>query len=67
MRVCKTKQNLGYKKKDENTERHGKHNSRQGNEKERGGGEEEGKERSSHRLSIGVYHSGMQCGVWPHP
>lgn len=27
--------NLGYKKKDENTERHGKHNSRQGNEKER--------------------------------
>lgn len=35
--------------------------------RERGGGEEEGKERSSHRLSIGVYHSGMQCGVWPHP
>lgn len=29
--------------------------------------EEEGKERSSHRLSIRVYHSSMQCGVWPRP
>lgn len=26
---------------------------------------EEGKERSSHRLSIRVYHSSMQFGVWP--
>lgn len=29
--------------------------------------EEEGEERSSHRLSIRVYHSSMQCGVWPRP
>lgn len=29
--------------------------------------EEEGKERSSHRVSIRVYHSSMQCGVWPRP
>lgn len=35
MHICKTKKNLGYKKKIENTERHGKHNSRQENEKER--------------------------------
>lgn len=35
MHVCKPKENLGYKKKDENTEKDGKHNSRQVNEKER--------------------------------
>lgn len=29
--------------------------------------EEEGKERSSHRLSMRDYHSSMQCGVWPRP
>lgn len=29
--------------------------------------EQEGKERSSHRLSIRVYDSSMQCGVWPRP
>lgn len=36
-------------------------------EREDGVTEEEGKERSSHRLSIRVYHSSMQCGVWPPP
>lgn len=34
-------------------------------EREDGVKEEEGKEMSSHRLSIRVYHSSMQCGVWP--
>ena len=60
----------------------GEHNSRQGGntagnerekererqrEREDGVKEEEGKERSSHRLSIRIYHSSMQCGVWPRP
>lgn len=36
-------------------------------EREDGVTEEEGKERFSHRLSIRVYHSSMQCGVWPPP
>lgn len=36
-------------------------------EREDGVKEEEGKERSSHRVSIRVYHSSMQCGVWPRP
>lgn len=36
-------------------------------EREDGVKEEEGKEMSSHRLSIRVYHSSMQCGVWPRP
>lgn len=61
-------------------DRHGEHNSRQGGntagdererererEREDRVKEEEGKERSSHRLSIRVYHSSMQCGVWPRP
>lgn len=55
-------------------DRHGKHNSRQsgnnaGNEKIQGrwAKEKEGEEKSSHRVSIKVYHSSMQCGVWPRP
>lgn len=36
-------------------------------EREDGVKEEEGKERSSHRLSIRDYHSSMQCGIWPRP